>query len=74
MRKNTGSVLVAPKVVPKQNYNAMIELITGKYYVVPRTTIKNYSMLEIQNEFEGFDNVQQAYEYAIKLQPDWYMK
>lgn len=53
--------------------NAMIELITGKYYVVPRTTIKNYSMLEIQNEFEGFDNVQQAYDYATKLQPDWHM-
>lgn len=51
--------------------NAMIELITDKYYVVPRTTIKPYSILEIQNEFEGFDNVQQAYDYAIKLQPDW---
>lgn len=51
--------------------NAMIELITGQYYVIPRTTIKPYSILEIQNEFEGFDNVQQAYDYAIKLQPDW---
>lgn len=51
--------------------NAMIELITGQYYVIPRTTIKPYSILEIQNEFEGFNNVQQAYDYAIKLQPDW---
>lgn len=51
--------------------NAMIELITGQYYVIPRTTIKPYSILEIQNEFEGFDNVQQAYDYAIILQPDW---
>ena len=54
--------------------NAMIELITGKYYVVPRATIKPYSILEIQNEFEDFDNVQQAYDYAIKLPSDWYMK
>lgn len=54
--------------------NAMIELITGKYYVVPRTTIKPYSILEIQNEFEDFDNVQQAYDYAIKLPSDWYIK
>ena len=54
--------------------NAMIELITDKYYVVPRATIKPYSILEIQNEFEGFDNVQQAYDYAIKLPSDWYMK
>lgn len=54
--------------------NTMIELITGQYYVVPRTTIKPYSILEIQNEFESFDDVQQAYDYAIKLQPDWYMK
>ena len=54
--------------------NAMIELITGRYYVVPRATIKPYSILEIQNEFEGFDNVQQAYDYAIKLPSDWYMK
>ena len=51
--------------------NAMIQLVTGQYYVVPRTTKKHYSILEIQNEFEEFDDVQQAYEYATKLQPDW---
>ena len=53
--------------------NAMIELVAGQYYVIPRTTVKPYSFLEIQNEFEGFDDVQRAYEYAIKLQPDWRM-
>ena len=53
--------------------NAMIEFVTRQYYVVPRTTVKPYSFLEIQNEFEGFNDVQQAYEYAIKLQPDWRM-
>lgn len=53
--------------------NTMIEFVTGQYYVVPRTTVKPYSFLEIQNEFEGFNDVQQAYEYAIKLQPDWRM-
>lgn len=37
--------------------NTMIELITGQYYVVLRTTIKPYSILEIQNEFESFDGV-----------------
>ena len=52
----------------------MIELITDRYYVVPRATIKPYSILEIQNEFEDFDNVQQAYDYAIKLPSDWYIK
>ena len=54
--------------------NAMIELITSKYYVVPRTTIKPYSILKIQNVFESFDDVQQAYDYAIKLPSDWYIK
>ena len=54
--------------------NTMIELITGQYYVVPRTTIKPYSILEIQNEFESFDDVQRAYDYAIKLPSDWYIK
>ena len=51
--------------------NAMIELVAEQFYVVPRTTRNPYSILEIQNEFEGFDNVQQAYDYATKLQPDW---
>lgn len=53
--------------------NAMIEFVTGQHYVVPRTTVKSYSFIEIQNEFECFDDVQQAYEYAIKLQTDWRM-
>lgn len=53
--------------------NAMIEFVTGQYYVVPRTIVKPYSFLAIQNEFEGFNDVQQAYEYAVKLQPDWRM-
>ena len=27
-----------------------------------------------RHEFEDFDNVQQAYDYAIKLPSDWYIK
>lgn len=33
-----------------------------------RTTTKPYVILEIQNEFECFDDVQQAYDYVLKLQ------
>ena len=54
--------------------NALIELFTGQYYVEPRITRRMYSIIEIQNEFECFNDVQQAYEYAIKLPSDWHMK
>lgn len=54
--------------------NAMVELVAERYYVVPKTTIQPYSIITIQNELEGFDNVQQAYDYAIKLPSNWYMK
>lgn len=43
-------------------------MLTEKYCVVPRITTEEVKILDY---IDGFDSIEEAFDYAMKLKPDW---